>query len=80
MREADEIERIGRKTKSIAHLLDKDASCDERQTLRLNVAKIDINDVGQGDAKHERPKHLFEAELRDKPAANNTAAKQSDNA
>ena len=80
MREADEIERIGRKTKSVAHLFDKDASCDERQTLRLDVAKIDINDVGQSDAKHEWPKHLLEAELRDKPATNNTAAKQSDNA
>ena len=78
MREADEIERIGRKTESVAHLFDEDTGCNERQTLRLNVAQIDINDIGQGNAKHERPKHFLQAELRDEPAAYDAAAKQSD--
>ena len=80
MREADKIERIGRKTKSVAHLLDEDAGCDEGQALRLNNAQIHINNVGQGDAKNKRSKHLLEAELRDEPSAHNAAAKQPNHA
>ena len=78
MREADEIECIGRKSKSVAYLFDEDTSGDERQALRLDKAQIDINNVGQGDAKHERPKHLLQPELRDEPAAYDATAKQSD--
>ena len=77
MREADQIERIGRKAKSVANLFNEDTRGDERQALRLDIAQIDINNVGQSDAKNEWPKHLLKAELRDEPTANNTAAKQS---
>ena len=46
MGEADEIERIGRETQSVAHLLDEDASGNDGQALRLDETHIDIDNVG----------------------------------
>ena len=78
MREADQIERISCEAQSVANLLDEDAGSDERKALCSDYAQIDIDDIGQGDAKHQRPQHLPKPILRDKPSADDAASKQPD--
>ena len=78
--EGDEVEGVGGESESVADLLDADAGADEPEVVGGDVAEIDIDDVGQGDAEHEGPEALLQAPLGHSPSTNDATQQQADDA
>ena len=75
--EGDKIERVGGETKTIAYLLDADTGADEPEIVGREIAEIDVDDVWQSDAKHQRPETLLQAPFRDSPTTDNATQQEA---
>ena len=78
--EGDEVEGVGGESESVADLLDADAGADEPEVVGGDVAEIDIDDVGQGDAEDEGPEASLQAPLGHSPSADDATQQQADDA
>ena len=76
-REGDEVEGVGSKAKTVAYLFNADTGADEPKVVGGVITEIDINDVGQGDAEHERPQALLQAPFRHRPTTDDAAKQQT---
>ena len=78
--EGDEVEGVGGESESVAYLLDADAGADEPEVVGGEIAEIDIDDVGQGDAEDEGPEASLQAPLGHSPSTNDATQQQADDA
>ena len=77
--EVDEVEHVGRETKSVAKLFDEDTEVDDEEALGLIVTEVNKRDTGERDAPSHRPKPFFKAAFGRYDSSNDSPYRQPQN-